>query len=56
MSDKINMNRQTKREGKKDKYHSPYNNKHIRIVEELKEKTIKSPKENEHKNKNKTKK
>ena len=42
MSDKINMNRQTKRDAKKDKYHNPYNNKHIRIVEELKNKTIKT--------------
>lgn len=56
MSDKINMNRQTKRDGKKDKFHSPYNNKHIRIVEELKEKTTKTTKTKETEQKNKIKK
>ena len=39
MSSKVDTNRLYKCESKKDKYHNPYNNKHIRIVEELKEKT-----------------
>jgi len=41
---KVNTNRQDKRSSKKDKQNNPYNEKHIRIITEIKSKSVEKQK------------